>query len=95
MESVRERRERVGLTQAALAEKCGCHPTTISQIESGRIQPSLPLFRRLVPALKVSASKLLDMLNPTETAEMVPAPASSVTDLLKERARRERRKTQH
>jgi transcriptional regulator with XRE-family HTH domain len=99
MESpVRDRRERVGLTQAELAEKCGCHATTISQIESGRIHPSLPLFARMAPALKVSASKLLVLLNVRcGIARTGPAPqsSSSITDLQKERERRQRRKTDH
>jgi transcriptional regulator with XRE-family HTH domain len=93
MESLRDRRERVGLTQAQVAQKCGCHATTISQIESGRMQPSLPLFARLAPVLRVSASKLLDILIPKSTARAVPT--ASITDLQKERERRQRRKTQH
>jgi transcriptional regulator with XRE-family HTH domain len=95
MESLRDRREQVGLTQAALAQKCGCHATTISQIESGRILPSLPLFARMLPALKLRASRLLVMLNvPSGSARAAPTSAS-VTDLQKERERRERRKANH
>lgn len=97
MESLRDRRERVGLTQAGLAEKCGCHATTISQMESGRILPSLPLFARMAPALKVSASKLLMLLNVASSeARCVPnVHTGSVTNLQKERERRQRRKTDH
>jgi transcriptional regulator with XRE-family HTH domain len=90
METLRDRRERVGLTQAELAQKCGCHPTTISQIESGKMLPSLPLFARLLLALRVRASRLLVMLNVPSAAR--PVPTASVTDLQQERERRERRK---
>lgn len=92
MESLRDRRERVGLTQAELAERCGCHETTISQIERGRMQPSLELFRRMVPALKVSAKKLLTMLNNVPKATAKAVPTASVTDFQREKEQRLRRR---
>ncbi len=87
MESVRDRRERVGFTQAELAQRCGCHATTISHIERGREQPSLELFARMADELKISPTKLLDLLN----VRSVKRAAASVTDLQKERERRLRR----
>jgi transcriptional regulator with XRE-family HTH domain len=94
MEFVRHLRERRDLTQAALAQKCGCHPTTVSQIEKARMLPSLELFARLVRALKVSPSRLLEELI---TAHKGPGRApASVTNLQSERERREgRRKLDH
>jgi transcriptional regulator with XRE-family HTH domain len=63
METVRDARIRVGLTQEVLAERCGCHATTISHIEKGREKPSLELFARMRWELKVPADKLLRLLN--------------------------------
>jgi transcriptional regulator with XRE-family HTH domain len=88
MEYVRNLRERRGLTQAALADRCGCHATTVSQIESARMLPSLELFARLAQELKVSPSRLLDELR---TAYQVARHASaSVTNLQMEREKRSR-----
>lgn len=90
MEFFRSRRARLGLSQAALAERCHCHVTTISQIERGRIQPSLLLFASLSRELKVSPSRLLPQLLLLKNSAP-PRAKASVTELLKERERRERR----
>lgn len=63
METLKERRDRLGITQKELAETCGCHPTTISHIERERELPSLMLFARMAEELKVSPTKLLELLN--------------------------------
>lgn len=89
MEGVRELRERLDLTQAALAERCGCHPTTVSQIELARMLPSLELFARLSHVLKVSPSRLLKSLI---TAYQVTGRKPSAVDLQPER---ENRKVDH
>lgn len=83
MESIRQRRERVGLTQKELAEACGCHFSHICHIEHGRTKPSLEVFVKMTEELKVSPKKLLELLN--------VHPGASVTDIQKERARRSRR----
>lgn len=88
MEYVRTLRERRNLTQAELAQECGCHATTISQIESARMLPSLELFARLARVLKAPPKTLLEALL---TASQLPRRApGSVTDLQKERERRKR-----
>lgn len=46
-----ERRSR-RLTQAALGRECGIHPTTVSQIESGRVNATQRELRSLAEALK-------------------------------------------
>lgn len=92
MEFVRQQRERRDLTQAALAERCGCHPTTVSQIEKGRMLPSLELFARLAHELKVSPARLLGELL---TAHQNGTTSASVTSLQTERARRDSRKLDH
>lgn len=40
---VRERRESLGLSQAALAQELGVSRQTVNSIEKGRYDPSLPL----------------------------------------------------
>lgn len=46
------------LTAAALAERCGVSRSLISQIETGRISPSLDVVRRLASALDVPIAAL-------------------------------------
>jgi len=48
---VRTHREAHGLTQKALAQRCGLSPVYISQIEKGERRPSLPVCRTLAAAL--------------------------------------------
>ncbi|WP_238715375.1 MULTISPECIES: helix-turn-helix domain-containing protein [Tenebrionibacter/Tenebrionicola group] len=47
------------LTQAALAEKVGCHVTMIRRYESDEVQPTLEIIRKLSRALSVSADTLV------------------------------------
>ena len=44
---VRELREQLGWSQAALAERLGVSRQTVNAIESGKYDPSLPLAFRL------------------------------------------------
>ncbi|MBK7983068.1 MAG: helix-turn-helix transcriptional regulator [Candidatus Competibacteraceae bacterium] len=52
------RKERT-LTQKALAEQVGVHVTQIQRYESGAIEPTLDVLRRLAVALSVSADVLV------------------------------------
>ena len=56
---VRHLREQRGLTQEALADLSGLHPTYISGIERGKRNVSLANIRRLATALGVSLSELV------------------------------------
>lgn len=87
MEFVRNLRERRGLTQDEVASKCGCHPTTVSQIENSRMLPSLELFVRLAHVLKCSQSRLSDELISAHSSTRRRVSAS-VTNLQAERERR-------
>lgn len=49
--ALREARERAGLTQAALASRTGTSQATISAYESGRKDPSVETFSRLLSAM--------------------------------------------
>ena len=57
--AVRRHRRRVGLTQEALAEKAGLHPTYISMIENGHKVPTLDAAYRISTGLGVRLSKLI------------------------------------
>jgi transcriptional regulator with XRE-family HTH domain len=58
--SVRRQREAKKLTQEALAEKAGLHPTYVSGIERGVRNPSLLIIARLAKGLSVSTGKLME-----------------------------------
>jgi transcriptional regulator with XRE-family HTH domain len=47
-------------TARALAEKVGCAPAYITQLESGAREPSLTMVARLAEALEVPISALLE-----------------------------------
>jgi transcriptional regulator with XRE-family HTH domain len=87
MDSLRERRERLGYTQKVLADACGIHFSHICHIERGNADPSLAVFVKLIEQLDVSPAKLLDMLKRRSRKSV----AASVTDIQKERERRKRR----
>src|SRR5438046_9427743 len=49
-----------GLQQRQLAEKAGLTPSMVSQIESGRLTPSLPTLGKLAGALGVPIGSLFE-----------------------------------
>ncbi len=58
---VREIREAQGLSQAALAEKAGIRPATLSAIETGQTKGiDFDTLERLARALNVPAQVLID-----------------------------------
>jgi transcriptional regulator with XRE-family HTH domain len=59
-ERVRALRMERGLQQRQLAEKADLTPSLVSQIESGRLTPSLNTLRRLADALGVTIASLFD-----------------------------------
>ena len=69
-ETVRIRRESLGLTQRALAQKLGVEASHIAFIESGRRRPSLKLVGRLADLLGLDRQKLLILAHP-EAKELI------------------------
>jgi transcriptional regulator with XRE-family HTH domain len=59
-ERIRALRTERELQQRQLAEKAGLTPSLVSQIESGRLTPSLNTVRRLADALGVTIASLFD-----------------------------------
>jgi transcriptional regulator with XRE-family HTH domain len=55
---VRELREAKGLTQEAVAHVAGVHPTWVSRLESGMLNPSWGMVTRVARALGVQVSDL-------------------------------------
>ncbi|HEY5941751.1 MAG TPA: helix-turn-helix transcriptional regulator [Solirubrobacterales bacterium] len=59
--AIRELRTEKGLSQEALGNGAEIHPTWISHIESGRINPTWGNVRRIARGLEVPLSQLADL----------------------------------
>jgi transcriptional regulator with XRE-family HTH domain len=57
--NLREARKRAELTQEAVAERSGVHPTEVSRIEAGKRDPRIATVEALAEAVGVSVSDLL------------------------------------
>lgn len=57
-DNLRKYRNQIGLSQEALAEKCGLHRTYISAIECYRRSIALENVQRIADALDIDAYKL-------------------------------------
>lgn len=55
---MREYRQRVGITQAELAERCDCRRETIGKLEAGKYNPSLKLAMDVARVLNTSVYEL-------------------------------------
>jgi transcriptional regulator with XRE-family HTH domain len=60
---VRELRHRRGLTQATVAQQAAISVTYLSEMESGRHNPTLAVILRLAGALDVKPSQLVSRLD--------------------------------
>jgi transcriptional regulator with XRE-family HTH domain len=73
--AIRQLRHEVKLSQEALGLTVGIHPTWISHIESGRVNPTWGNVRRIAEGLKVSLPVLAALAEDLE-AEYGTAPRS-------------------
>lgn len=64
--AVKARREELGLTQEQLANDSGLHQRWVSNIETGKRNPSYGSLRRLAEGLGLSASELLQRAEQVE-----------------------------
>lgn len=55
---IRRLREKKGLTQEAVAHAAGVHPTWMSRLEGGTLNPSWGMVARVAAALGVEVSDL-------------------------------------
>jgi transcriptional regulator with XRE-family HTH domain len=53
-------RSEAGLSQEALGNACGLHPTEVSRLERGRREPRLSTIVRLARGLGTTPASLLD-----------------------------------
>jgi transcriptional regulator with XRE-family HTH domain len=58
--SIREFRAKKGLSQEALADKCGLDRTYVGGIERGERNPSLKNISKIAAALEIVISKLFE-----------------------------------
>ena len=56
---LRAKRDVLGVSQEELADRCGLHPTYVSQLERGLKSPSLNTLYALASALKVDVADLV------------------------------------
>jgi len=59
--AIRELRTGGGFSQEALGERAEIHPTWISHIESGRINPTWGNVRRIARGLEIPLSRLAQL----------------------------------
>lgn len=57
--NLRAERERIGISQETLAERCGMHRTEVSLLERAGREPRLMTVIKLARALEVEPAKLL------------------------------------
>jgi transcriptional regulator with XRE-family HTH domain len=57
-EAIRRLREKKGMTQEAVAHAAGVHPTWVSRLEGGTLNPSWGMVARVAGALDVDVSHL-------------------------------------
>jgi transcriptional regulator with XRE-family HTH domain len=67
-EFLKTRREALGLTQRALAQKLGVEASHVAFIESGRRKPSLKLVARLADTLGLDRQEVLVLAHPEAKA---------------------------
>ena len=58
--NIRERREQLGISQKALADRCGIAQSTLCDYEQGRSKPSLPVAVKIAQVLNVESIKFFE-----------------------------------
>ena len=66
---IRYYRKQQGLSQEALAERCGFHPTYIGQLERGEKNPSIESVHRITMSLHISMSAFLENIDGMDSRE--------------------------
>jgi transcriptional regulator with XRE-family HTH domain len=75
--AVKRRREELGLTQEQVANDSGLHQRWISNVETGKRNPSYGSLRRLAAGLDLSTSELLARAEQIEVQEGVAVNAGT------------------
>ncbi|WP_071429411.1 helix-turn-helix domain-containing protein [Angelakisella massiliensis] len=61
---IRGFRQRQGLSQEALAERCGLHATYIGQVERGEKNASMESIQKIAAGLGISLDRLFEKIEP-------------------------------
>lgn len=69
---IRNYRIQQKLSQEKLAERSGCHPTYIGQLERGEKNATLESIEKIASALNIPLSQLFEKLEGGSTDESVP-----------------------
>ncbi|MGA9313110.1 MAG: helix-turn-helix transcriptional regulator [Solirubrobacteraceae bacterium] len=75
--AVKARREQLGLTQEQMANNTGIHQRWISNVETGKRNPSYASLRRLAAGLDLTASELLSHAERIEASGLAALNASA------------------
>jgi transcriptional regulator with XRE-family HTH domain len=59
-DKLRQAREKAGMTQVELAKKAGINDNYYARVERAEVSPTLERFEKIVKALGVKPSKILD-----------------------------------
>ncbi|HSZ13105.1 MAG TPA: helix-turn-helix transcriptional regulator [Solirubrobacteraceae bacterium] len=74
--AVKARREELGRTQETVANDTDLHQRWISNVETGKRNPSYASLRRLASGLDLSASELIARAEQIEASDGISAPAA-------------------
>lgn len=77
------------MSQEALAEKCGLHPTYIGQLERGEKNATLESIGKIAEGLSIPLSRLLENMGSENSEENIPLEAYRI---LQERSENDQRK---
>ena len=86
---IRSYRTNQHMSQEALAEKCGLHPTYIGQLERGEKNATLESIGKIADGLSVSLSRLLENIDSGSDGDNIPLEAYRI---LQERSETDQKK---
>ena len=67
--SLRARRRLMGLTLDQVATRAGCSESMLCKIETGKVNPSITLLRRLAEALSINIAALFEDSAPPDVVQ--------------------------
>lgn len=86
---IRNYRTNQHMSQEALAEKCGLHPTYIGQLERGEKNATLESIGKIADGLSIPLSRLLENIGSENDGENIPLEAYRI---LQERSETDQKK---
>jgi transcriptional regulator with XRE-family HTH domain len=80
MKIIREFLDLTGLSQAALARRCGMDPTVMNSLMTGRRNPGMITIRQLHKATGISIEKLVTSIAEEQEASEAAIPKAAAPD---------------